>query len=129
MVRKGSWDRKESHKLAWSALLNPKGGRLETRSFGGTIPVERVKIRLRAIPKRILARVVLGIDHGAIDAAVEIGQERGVGSLSGYSDGTELLRPEVDGAGMRAHEVEPGDLRFGIRTGLFAAEEADSHTG
>lgn len=86
MVRKGSWDRKESHKLAWSESLG-------VRSFRRAIPVERVKIWLGAIPKRILRRVVLRIDHGAIDAAVEIGQERGVDSLSGYSDGTELLRP------------------------------------
>lgn len=65
MVRNGNWDRKESHRLVTRQLI-PGQGVLN-------LPVERVKVRLRTIPQRILSRVVLRIDHCTIDTAVEVG--------------------------------------------------------
>lgn len=117
--------RKESHKLLMSASA------LSTHNAKGEeeIPIKRIKVWLGTIPQRILPSIVLRVDHGPVNSAVETGQERRVDPLLRYPDGRHLFRPQIHSCGMRSHEVESRDLIDGVHACLIAADKADSHTG
>ena len=55
---------------------NPRDYQQSEMSFygEGIMPVKRVKIRLTALPERIFSCVILRVDHGPINATVEIGK-------------------------------------------------------
>lgn len=40
--------------------------------------IERIKVRLVALPEWVLACVVLRVDHSPVDSTVEIGQNGGI---------------------------------------------------
>ena len=45
--------------------------------------------------QRDVSRIVLGVDHGAVDPTVEIRDERVVGTSCRYAYGTEFLSPSI----------------------------------
>lgn len=91
--------------------------------------VERIKIRLIALPQRVLSGVVLRIDKGAVDATVKIDEQVPVDVVCRSLDRAELLPPLLNCRGLHAFEVEIRDLRLGIAASLLFADETDAHAG
>lgn len=90
------------------------------------IPVERVKVRFRTRPQRVLARVVLRIHHCPVDATIEVGENRRLDAIPRHADRTHFLCPLIDRGLMRGVEIKVANLRFGVGACLLGAEEAQS---
>ena len=93
------------------------------------IPVERVKIWLCALPKRVLPGVVLWIDHGTVYSTIKRGQEERIDTISRYSNGGKLLCPRIHRGRMCRIEVKVRDFRLSVAASLFATDEAKADPG
>lgn len=65
-------DRQEGNLGAERIPKTGCGQHLLSSSIEVDKPVERVKVWLGACPQRVLASIVLGVDHGSVDTTVEV---------------------------------------------------------
>lgn len=67
MVRNGIWERNESQRLVKIS---------DHAAFRGlfNIPVKGIKVRLGALPQRILPGIILRIDHSSVDPTIKVGE-------------------------------------------------------
>ena len=104
-------------------------GMISNQKPGACSPVERIKIRLRTLPQRILPGIVLRIDHRPVNATVEVGQHRGIHPRARHADRRHLLPPSLCRRRACGVEIERRDLRLRVVTCPFNADEAETDPG
>lgn len=90
--------------------------------------VERVIVRLVALPQRILARVVLRRERGAVNTRPEDSLQALIDAAGLDRDNTKSIGPCLSRCRVHGVEVKVWNLAFRIRASLVHRDEADSNT-